>query len=130
MLIETHHLHADRERVLRSVLDREASTCLGHGLAIPHGIIEEGADMYGAMAISRRGLDFDTPDGEPVHCMILLVTPPTQRDRHLEVLAALTRAIGRDPNVQSQLYTARSPAHAYEAIHAEQAEDFNYYLSD
>ena len=102
VLIETHHLHADRERVLRSVLDREAqaSTCLGHGLAIPHGIIEEGADMYGAMAISRRGLDFDTPDGEPVHCMILLVTPPTQRDRHLEVLAALTRAVGRDPNVQ------------------------------
>ena len=68
--------------------------------------------------------------GEPVHCMIPLVTPPTQRDRHLEVLAALTRAIGRDPNVQSQLYTARSPAHAYEAIHAEQAEDINYYLSD
>ena len=113
VLIETHHLHADRERVLRSVLDREAqaSTCLGHGLAIPHGIIEEGADMYGAMAISRRGLDFDTPDGEPVHCMILLVTPPTQRDRHLEVLAALTRAVGRDPNVQEPaLHGAQSRA--------------------
>ena len=64
VLIETHHLHVNRHRLLRSVLDREqrASTCLGNGLAIPHGILEERADMHVAMGISRRGLDFDTPE--------------------------------------------------------------------
>ena len=39
VLIRTNHLDADRERLLRSVLDREEdmSTCFGEGLAIPHG---------------------------------------------------------------------------------------------
>ncbi len=66
----------------------------------------------------------------PIHCMVVLATPPTQRDRHLEVLAALARAIGTDPHVQRQLFTAKTPAHAYEILHAEESEDFNYFLED
>ncbi|KAB2969829.1 MAG: PTS sugar transporter subunit IIA [Thermoanaerobaculia bacterium] len=62
------------------------------------------------------------------HCIVLLATPPDQRDRHLQVLAALARAVGSDPNVQSQLFNADSPAHAYEILHAEQSERFNYWL--
>ena len=60
--------------------------------------------------------------GEPVHCMILL--------GHAAHAARPPPGGAGGADVQSQLYTARSPAHAYEAIHAEQAEDFNYYLSD
>lgn len=44
------------------------------------------------------------------------------------MLAALARAVGSDPNVQSQLFNADSPAHAYEILHAEQSERFNYWL--
>ncbi len=85
--------------------------------------------MVGVMAISGAGLPFETPDGMPVHCIVLLATPVSERDRHLEVLAALMRAIGADPSIQWQLFGARSPAHAYELLHAEEAEDFNYFLS-
>jgi hypothetical protein len=74
------------------------------------------------------GLPGTTPDGVPVHCMVLLATPPAERERHLEVLAALARAVGSDRNIQSQLFSAHSPAHAYEILHAEESEDFNYFL--
>jgi mannitol/fructose-specific phosphotransferase system IIA component (Ntr-type) len=60
--------------------------------------------------------------------MIVLFTPPDERERHLQVLAALARSIGADRLVQRQLFHAASPAHAYEILHAEEAEDFNYYL--
>lgn len=132
VLIRTNHLAADREQLLASVLEREAdfSTCLGNGLAIPHGVLDDGAGIVGAMGISRRGLWFDTPDNRPVHCMVVLATPPDQRDRHLEVIAALAHAIGHDRNIQLQVYTAKSAAHAYEVLHAEGAADFNYYLED
>ncbi|MHC4932007.1 MAG: cation:proton antiporter domain-containing protein [Planctomycetota bacterium] len=133
LLIETNHLKVEKQVFLDSVLLREksASTCLGDGLAIPHGRLENGAEILGVMGISRQGLRFKTPDGVPVHCMVLLATPEGARDRHLEVLAAFARAIGSDRSVQQQLFHASSPAHAYELLHAEEeSEDFNYFLED
>jgi mannitol/fructose-specific phosphotransferase system IIA component (Ntr-type)/Kef-type K+ transport system membrane component KefB len=132
VLIQSNHLHDDRERLVQSILDREAqvSTCVGGGLAVPHGVLESGKEIAGAMGISRVGLPFETPDGRPVHCMVVLATPETQRKRHLEVLAALARAIGMDQNVQAELFNADSSAHAYEVLHAEESEEFNYFLED
>ena len=84
--------------------------------------------MAGVMALSRQGLDFDTPDGKPVHCMVLLGTSPEERDRHLQVLATLARTVGLGPDFQDQLFNATSPAHASELLHGDEYEDFNYFL--
>ncbi|MHC5011246.1 MAG: cation:proton antiporter domain-containing protein [Planctomycetota bacterium] len=133
LLIVSNHLKVDREELLSSILEREAlgSTCVGEGVAIPHGVLPEGDTIVGAMGISREGLLFSTPDGIPIHCMLLLVTPPGARTRHLEVLAAVARAAGSDRSIQMQLFHARSPAHAYELLHVEEeSEDFNYFLED
>ncbi|QDU67981.1 cation:proton antiporter [Engelhardtia mirabilis] len=131
LLVESHHLpKATLEPLLQSVLDREAqvSTVLGGGLMIPHGVLEQGDHMLGAMALSSTGLPFPSPDGNPVHCVVLLATPRGQRDRHLEVLAALARTIGGDPNFRRELFASQTPAHAYELLHSDEAEHFNYYL--
>lgn len=134
VFVRTHRLsEAEQAAFLQSVLDREEqmSTCLGGGLAIPHGELQEREGIIGIMGLSRRGLNFETPDGKPVHCMVLLATPPDQRQRHLEVLAALARHIGTNPEVQRSLFNASSPAHAYEIIHhGEAALDFNYFLEE
>jgi mannitol/fructose-specific phosphotransferase system IIA component (Ntr-type) len=62
--------------------------------------------------------------------MVLLATPPDERDRHLQVLAALVRVVGREEQIRDALFRARSPAHAYEILHGEEAEVFNYFLDD
>jgi len=130
ILVATNHLRIDPELLFASVIEREreVSTCVGGGLAVPHGTLAEGERIYGAMGISRRGLDVPTPDGRRLHCIVLLATPPGQRPRHLEILAALARAIGSDPAVQASLFNVDTPAHAYEILHAEEAADFNYWL--
>jgi len=133
LLLRTHDLRGvDRGELLASVYERESqgSTCLGGGLAVPHGILPEGQAMAGVMALSREGLDFKTPDGRPVHCMVLLGTAPDERDRHLQVLAALARTVGTDRAFQDQLFDSKSPAHAYELLHGEESEDFNYFIED
>ena len=132
LMIRTHHLDVDRKEFVTGILEREAksSTCLGEGLAVPHGILAEGTSMVGVMGISRNGLNFDTPDGKPVHCMVLLATPESERDRHLQVMAGLAGSIGQDPVVREQLYAADSAAHAHDVIHAEASEGFNYYLAE
>ena len=133
MLLQTHELHGvDRDQLLASVLEREeqGSTCFGGGLAVPHGILPEGEPMAGVMALSRRGLEFQTPDGQAVHCMVLLGTAPEERDRHLQVLAALARTVGNDRAFQDQLFESKSAAHAYELLNGEESEDFNYFMDD
>jgi mannitol/fructose-specific phosphotransferase system IIA component (Ntr-type) len=87
-------------------------------------------EMCGVMGISREGLPFETPDARPVHCMVLLATPPDQRQRHLEVLAALARTLGTDTEIQARLFDAHSPAHAYDILHEEDAAHFNYFLDE
>jgi PTS system fructose-specific IIC component len=132
-LIRSHGLRGvDRDALLRSVLEREkqVSTCLGEGLAVPHGELPEGQAMVGVMGLSRRGLPFDTPDGRPVHCVVLLATPAGERDRHLQVLAALARTVGANPAVRQQLYTAKSAAHAYEILYGKAAEGFDALLEE
>ena len=133
LLISSNHLKVDRDELLASVLAREktATTCVGDGLAVPHGTLEAGEGIVGAMGIWGEGLRLDAPDGHAVQCMVLLATPPDQRNRHLEVLAAFVHAISSDRAVQHQLYHAKSPAHAYHLLHAEEeAEYFNYFLDE
>lgn len=133
LLISSHHLSGvDREALCNSVLEREAqvSTCLGEGLAVPHGELPEGFPMLGVMGLSASGLPFPTPDARPVHCVVLLATPAGERDRHLEVLAALARTLGSDPVMRQQLYFVDTPAHACEILHGDDTEAFNYFLGD
>lgn len=132
VLIRSNRLEADRDALLESVLERERdmSTCFGDGLAVPHGILPTGEAMVGAMGISSEGLPFETPDGVPVHCMVVLATPDNERDRHLQVLAALARLVTSDRTIQRQLYHAESPGHAYELLHAGEGATFNVFLDD
>ena len=133
LLISSHDMRGvDKQTLLDSVLAREAeaSTCLGGGLSVPHGILPNLLPMVGVMALSREGLHFDTPDGRPVHCMVLLGTANDERDRHLQVLATLASNVGTDHAFQEQLFNANSPAHAYEILHGDESEAFNFFLDD
>ena len=132
LLMHSHHLPAGkRDRLLASVLEREAqvSTCLGGGLFVPHGELpDELGGMRGVMALSKDGLPFPTPDGNPVHCVVLLATPENERARHLQVLTLLARVIGTDPVFREALFEADSAAHVYDLLHGEETEQFNYFL--
>ncbi|MCR9200371.1 MAG: cation:proton antiporter [Planctomycetaceae bacterium] len=127
----THNLPHDEQTIFEAVMEGEAAacTCVGNGLALPHARIDVGETIVGAMGISRFGIPIKTPDGQPVHCMVLILTPTDMPERHLEVLKALASSIGRDGAIQQQLYHVDSPAHADELIHLdEHSEGWNYYL--
>lgn len=129
-MIRSQHLAIDRATLLSTVLEREAQapTTLGGGLAVPHAILPDGHPPVGAMGVSSRGLAFETPDGEPVHCIVLLGTSRDHNERHLQILATLARALGTDPWIQDRVFHATTAAHAAEVLHGEESEHFNVYL--
>jgi fructose PTS system EIIBC or EIIC component len=131
LTVNLHNLSIDADTLLDAVMEGErlSSTCVGEGLALPHARLDVGEKIIGAMGISRDGLSLATPDHRPVHCMVMIITPTSMPERHLEVLQALAASIGRDRSIQQQLYHIDSPAHADELLHLDQQfEDWNYYL--
>jgi Kef-type K+ transport system membrane component KefB/mannitol/fructose-specific phosphotransferase system IIA component (Ntr-type) len=115
LAIRSNRLNVDREELAAAVHTREesGSTCLGAGLALPHARLDVTETIVGAMGISSDGLRVKTPDGQRVHCMVLLITPSNEADRHMEVLSALVHTIGHNRAIQQQLYHIDTPAHAY-----------------
>lgn len=129
-LMRTHRVeHISEEELYRSVVEREKefSTALGHGIAIPHGRIKKGPAIQGVMAICRDGVDFDAADGDPVKLLMLIVTPDEHKDMHLKVLSSLSSMVS-DEAIRNRIIAAISPEDAMEVIESEEARGYNYFL--
>ncbi len=70
------------------VLKREqvGTTGIGRGFAVPHAKHPDLKRVVGCIARSSHGIDFDSLDGEPVHLLILLLSPADQFDAHMRAL--------------------------------------------
>ena len=129
-MMRTHRVeHMSQEELYETVVQREKemSTGLGRGIAIPHGHIQKGPSIQGVMAICRDGIDFDSPDGEPVKLIMLIITPEDKKDLHLKVLSSLSSMVSNDA-IRTRLLAAISPEDAMEVIESEEARDYNYFL--
>lgn len=85
----------DEEKLVPILLAREAlgSTGIGQGVGIPHGKSNCVRGLVGAFGISRRGVNFDSLDGEPAHVFFLLVAPEDSAGPHLKALARISRLL-------------------------------------
>ncbi len=85
----------DREKVLEAVLQREEimTTGIGHGIAIPHGKSEYVKELRGVLGIKRKGVEFDSLDGQPTFIFFLLVSPMDVSGPHIKALARISRLL-------------------------------------
>lgn len=83
------------EAVLTALMEREklGSTGIGQGVAIPHGKSDSTSNLVGALGISRKGVQFDSLDGEPVFVIFMLVAPNDVSGTHLKALARVSRLL-------------------------------------
>ena len=82
-----------RAKVLDSLMERESlgSTAIGQGIAIPHAKSDCVSKLVGAFALSKKGVDFDSLDGEPVYIFFLLLAAQDSAGPHLKALARISR---------------------------------------
>src|SRR5688500_6903027 len=108
--------------VLRVLQAREqlASTGVGSGVAIPHGRIGAVDKMLGALAISRRGVSFESIDGEPARIFMAVLAPERHTGDHLKALARISRLL-RDGAVRQRLLAAADEAQALQIVVEEDA---------
>jgi PTS system nitrogen regulatory IIA component len=113
----------DAERLLQVLIEREGlqSTGIGEGVAIPHGKMSGLDSLVASFARSRKGLDFDSIDGQPTQLFFLLVVPEHSGGQHLKALARISRFF-RDPTFRNRLADAEERDEIFAAIHEEDAK--------
>jgi len=85
----------DRNKLIEALIVREAlgSTAIGQGVAIPHAKCDSVTKLVAAFGLSKKGVDFDSLDGEPAHIFFLLVAPQDSAGPHLKALARISRLL-------------------------------------
>ena len=101
----------EQKRLLAALIRREqqASTGIGKGVAVPHAHEDVIQHQLLAIGLSPAGIDFDAPDGQPVHIIALLVTPLKHQKQHMDLLAALSQRLQQE-EVRQRLQQAADAA--------------------
>jgi diadenylate cyclase len=99
----------DPERVVRAIQEREkiVSSWVGQGIAIPHARLSSWDGIVVAVGRSRRGISYDSSDGNPVNLLILIVSDDRDPDTHILLLAEIARTL-RDLALRQLIMTART----------------------
>lgn len=110
--------------VVEVLLERErlGSTGIGGGIGIPHGKLKQLDQQIIGFGLSRKGVDFESLDGEPTRIFFLLMTPENSTGLHLKLLARISRILKNEP-FRERLLQAKSAEEIY-AIIKEEDEDF------
>lgn len=98
---------ADVRVVFDGLMQRErlGSTALGRGIAIPHVKLKEINGIITLFARLTKPIDFESPDGEPVDLVFVLLAPDHAGGDHLKALARISRLV-RDPEMLERLRSA------------------------
>lgn len=100
----------DQEGIIAAILKREelGSTGIGKGVAVPHTKHPSVDKLVATIALSKTGVEFASLDGDKVHILFLLVSPPDRPGDHLRALENISRHL-RNDNFCNFLRQAQSP---------------------
>lgn len=110
------------DEIIEVVLEREklGSTGIGQGVAIPHGKTDVLQEQVGAIGISKKGIEFNSLDGEPVHIVFLLVGPVEVAGQHLKALSRISRLF-KDKFLRQAIRDAKTKEEVIKIIQQEDA---------
>lgn len=108
---------AHRDAVVEKVKKREKdlSTGIGFGVAIPHADTDAIQKVTAIVGRSTKGVSFDSLDAQPVKLVVLFLVPLGQYTLHLKTLAIISRTL-QDRNFREQADQARTAEELYQAI--------------
>ena len=100
----------DAREVFEGMLQREklASTGLGRGIAVPHMKSKSLRGIVCLFAQLAEPIDFESPDGDPVDLIFVLLAPEHASGDHLKALARISRVV-RDASLIERLRAATTP---------------------
>jgi mannitol/fructose-specific phosphotransferase system IIA component (Ntr-type) len=97
-LVNTGRIKPEHQDSIAAVVKkREASmsTGIGFGIGIPHASTDLIAEVVGSLGRSRKGVNFEALDNQPVNLVMLFLVPQGQFQKHLHTLANIAKLLHR-----------------------------------
>jgi len=116
-----HEITHDKE-LFDKLIQREnlGSTAIGDGIAIPHCKLKEVKSPLLALAVSKKGVHFESLDGKPTHVFFLVVSSPDNPGQSLQILAAVAYLVRKTGSLQKRILAAKNPSKILEIIREEE----------
>ena len=95
--------------------EEQVTTGIGHGVAIPHAIVD-GLDHTCCVVVQiPGGIDYESLDASPVHVAFLLLSPPGVTGVHIRLLARIARLVDSGQLVRG-IAEAADAAEVYQVL--------------
>lgn len=93
--LKKRNLIQDDKVILDALLNRESlgSTGLERGIAVPHALTEEIQEPFLALALIKKGIDFEAIDQMPTYVLLLLLGNVNSPGIQLKILAHVCRLV-------------------------------------
>lgn len=111
----------DISRILDALLQREKmiSTGVGHGIALPHAKCDFCTEFISLLGISKKGIDYEAADREPVYIISLLLGPRDQPNKNIKILARIARILDR-AEIRNAMIKGNNAKEIYRLIEEEE----------
>jgi len=113
----------DKEGAYKALVDREklGSTGVGEEVAIPHAKLDSVDDILVLLAVSKKGIEFDSLDKQPVKIIFLVLASVKKMNLHLKTLARISRLI-KSTDFKSRVLNASSRKDIVNILSEEEAK--------
>ena len=98
------------------------STAAGKGVAYPHSTSIEIDSLTVILGISLSGIDYNAPDGQPCHFILLTLTPLQNPNMHRKFIT-LFRTMIENPRIRTMILDSACNADIYNIINTWDIEE-------
>ena len=100
---------SDIKAFINALKEREEimTTGIGFGIAVPHAKLESVHRIAFAIGISKKGIDFNSIDGKPVHLVVLVAAGERQHKEYLKLLSKIMSVLKNDA-IRNEMIQAKS----------------------
>lgn len=100
---------SDIKAFINALKEREEimTTGIGFGIAVPHAKLESVHKIAYAIGISKKGIEFNSIDGKPVHLVVLVAAGERQHKEYLKLLSKIMSVLKNDV-IRNEIIQAKS----------------------
>ncbi|MCK4761840.1 MAG: PTS sugar transporter subunit IIA [Candidatus Aminicenantes bacterium] len=109
---------SNEDLVFKKLLEREklGSTSIGSHAAVPHTKLKKIKEPIISLGISKQGIQYHENDKEPVHFIILILSPENSPIIHLQILAAAAALIKKSKKLIKEILKVDTAAGLIEIV--------------
>ena len=124
-LVATKRIVPDRRQALLDMIlarERDQSTGLERGVAIPHATVAVLEEAVAVVAIAPSGVPFQSADGQPARILILYFIPRKFVQKYIRMVAGIAKLLSH-ADLREGILSAPAPADIIAIIRREEERD-------